>query len=128
MEKQNLYLILIVGIVGLVAIIAMITATTSSTTSEYSTITGHVVAAPSDVSPPTIQSVVQGTECKSTSNDTHGACVNGYFARCGDGYLFIGVEQCEVTTMNGKSCESFGYAGGTLKCTDCVFDTSDCTN
>mgnify|MGYP000944207417 CR=1 FL=1 len=46
---------------------------------------------------------------------------------CGDGSI-TGSEQCDGTNLNGQTCISRGYDGGTLACTSgCVFDTSGCT-
>jgi hypothetical protein len=46
---------------------------------------------------------------------------------CGNKIINTG-EDCDGTNLNGKSCISLGYAGGTLKCSSaCRFDTSSCT-
>jgi beta-lactamase superfamily II metal-dependent hydrolase len=46
---------------------------------------------------------------------------------CGDGSV-KGGEQCDGADLNGYSCESLGYSGGTLACSvTCSFDTSGCT-
>ena len=47
-------------------------------------------------------------------------------ALCGNN-IIEGTEQCDGTNLNGKTCASLGYIGGTLKCTNCFFDTSGCT-
>ena len=45
---------------------------------------------------------------------------------CGDGKAG-GTEQCDGTDLLGKSCNSLGYAGGTLGCSKgCSLDTSGC--
>jgi hypothetical protein len=45
---------------------------------------------------------------------------------CGNGSL-EGDEVCDVGTLNGLDCTSFGNEGGTLRCTTgCEFDTSGC--
>jgi len=45
---------------------------------------------------------------------------------CGDGSVGAG-EQCDVGNLNGKTCKTQGFAGGTLACgTGCRFDTSGC--
>lgn len=67
-----------------------------------------------------------GEQCDDGDFDDSDACVNCMEARCGDGYLWLGVEQCETTTTQGKSCESYGYDYGELGCNDCGFDTSTC--
>src|SRR5215470_10946369 len=47
-------------------------------------------------------------------------------AECGDG-IVEGGEDCNVGTLNGATCQSEGFAGGTLTCgTGCAFDTSKC--
>ena len=39
-----------------------------------------------------------------------------------------GAEDCDGTDHGGKTCASFGFSGGTLRCTPaCAFDTSLCT-
>lgn len=37
-------------------------------------------------------------------------------------------EDCDGSDLNGKSCTSLGYTGGSLSCGSCVFVTSSCTN
>jgi len=45
---------------------------------------------------------------------------------CGDGNA-KGGEQCDGSDLDGESCETLGYTGGTLGCaSDCSFDTSSC--
>ncbi|MBW2701918.1 MAG: hypothetical protein JRF33_13970 [Deltaproteobacteria bacterium] len=44
---------------------------------------------------------------------------------CGDGKI-EGSEQCEAALPLGKSCQSLGYAGGTLMCKKCRYDQSKC--
>ena len=50
---------------------------------------------------------------------------------CGDG-LITGNEQCDGSNLNGQTCVSRGYVGGTLACLGgqhpnmCQFDTSGC--
>lgn len=45
---------------------------------------------------------------------------------CGDGIVEAG-EDCDVGTLNGATCPTEGFAGGTLACgTGCTFDTSGC--
>ncbi len=45
---------------------------------------------------------------------------------CGDAVV-EGAEDCDVGTLNGESCVTQGFAGGTLACaTGCTFDTSGC--
>ncbi len=45
---------------------------------------------------------------------------------CGDGQK-ADEEQCDGAAMDGKTCKSLGYTGGTLKCTTaCKLDRGDC--
>jgi len=45
---------------------------------------------------------------------------------CGDGKAECG-ELCDGSDLQGHTCESLGYANGTLACTDnCGYDTSQC--
>ncbi len=45
---------------------------------------------------------------------------------CGDG-VAEGDEECDGSDLLGASCLTEGFAGGTLRCTDCAYDDSDCT-
>lgn len=66
----------------------------------------------------------------STTNADLGTCA-GDLATCeaapvcGDG-LVAGDEDCDVGNLNGETCVTQGFAGGTLACSFCAFDTSDC--
>jgi PGF-pre-PGF domain-containing protein len=44
---------------------------------------------------------------------------------CGNGVLDPD-EECEGTDVPGQTCETRGYTGGTLKCTNCRVDESQC--
>ena len=45
---------------------------------------------------------------------------------CGDGQV-SGNEQCDQNDLDGQNCNSLGFSGGTLACSDfCTFDTSAC--
>jgi hypothetical protein len=47
---------------------------------------------------------------------------------CGDGVIQTG-EECDSSNLNGQSCTSKGFAGGTLSCnSNCTFNTSSCTS
>ena len=47
---------------------------------------------------------------------------------CGDD-VTVGGEACDGNDLGGSTCQSLGYAGGTLSCLDtCQFDESQCTN
>ncbi|MFH0979249.1 MAG: thrombospondin type 3 repeat-containing protein [Candidatus Woesearchaeota archaeon] len=71
-----------------------------------------------------------------------GRCANGYYLingkgacdlsrpatsnTCGNGVIEP-VEQCEGTMMpQGINCQSFGYSSGTLKCSNCLLQETDC--
>ncbi|HEY2773388.1 MAG TPA: DUF1566 domain-containing protein [Candidatus Binatia bacterium] len=46
--------------------------------------------------------------------------------RCGDGTIDA-IEDCDVGNLNGATCVTQGFAGGTLACAaGCTFDTSGC--
>ena len=47
---------------------------------------------------------------------------------CGDGVVQAGgLEECDGENLDGATCASLGFGGGTLVCTDdCEFDTSAC--
>ena len=47
-------------------------------------------------------------------------------AVCGNNIIETG-EECDGTNLGGESCISLGFDGGTLHCSNCLFDTSDCT-
>ena len=82
--------------------------------------------------------VYSGTKM-ATANDTNLAAPNiksgvsifgvtGTFLppSCGNG-LIDGAEQCDLGTVNGQTCVTRGFTGGTLSCAaGCVFDTSAC--
>ena len=47
---------------------------------------------------------------------------------CGNNVKESG-EECDGSDLGGASCQSLGYAGGSLACRpDCVFDTSNCVS
>ncbi|MDY0001648.1 MAG: hypothetical protein RBU30_10165, partial [Polyangia bacterium] len=51
---------------------------------------------------------------------------NGFVAPCGNGDLDPG-EDCDGSSLEGETCQSLGYAGGTLGCrNDCRFDLTGC--
>jgi hypothetical protein len=46
---------------------------------------------------------------------------------CGNGQLDVG-EACDGGNLNGQTCESLGYDGGVLACTNgCMINTNGCT-
>src|SRR3989344_1929626 len=47
---------------------------------------------------------------------------------CGNGVVNSG-EECDGSNLNGKSCSTQGFSGGTLSCNaNCTFNTSACTS
>lgn len=46
-------------------------------------------------------------------------------SECGNGTI-EGTEECDGSNLDGETCESLGYDGGTLSCSECSFDTSQC--
>jgi hypothetical protein len=47
---------------------------------------------------------------------------------CGNGAIDSG-EQCDGSNLNGESCSSLGFSGGTLSCSNsCTFNTSGCSS
>ncbi|MBW3000256.1 solute carrier organic anion transporter [Candidatus Woesearchaeota archaeon] len=49
------------------------------------------------------------------------------FPECGDAVANQDSEDCDKDDLRGETCESLGYAGGSLKCdNDCSYDKSGC--
>ena len=80
------------------------------------------------------QGSLNGTACPyaTSCNRCNATCsalaVGSAGPSCGD--LVIETadnEQCDGTNLGGKSCTSLGFSGGTLSCSSCRFDTSQCT-
>lgn len=81
---------------------------------------------------------ITGGPCKTASSTgqelgVYGAatCVGhqcGTSTTCGNGTVEAG-EQCDGSNLNGQTCQSLGYSGGTLACNSgsCTFNTSGCT-
>ena len=53
-------------------------------------------------------------------------CAGQGAPKCGDNKI-EGNEQCDGSSLDGMKCVGLGYGGGTLKCSNCKFDTSGCT-
>lgn len=51
-------------------------------------------------------------------------CGNGVIERSGSD--FICAEDCDGADLAGEGCESLGYVGGALACSECTFETSGC--
>jgi cysteine-rich repeat protein len=59
------------------------------------------------------------------TDDCTSACLP---ARCGDGVVHAGVEQCDGLNLNGSDCGTLGLSGGGLRCdASCQYDTSSCS-
>lgn len=56
-------------------------------------------------------------------------CTNPPSALCGDGKI-TGSEVCDSTNLNGQTCSTYGYTGGTLTCAnDCLsYNQTACSN
>jgi subtilisin-like proprotein convertase family protein len=69
-------------------------------------------------------------ECDDANMVNTDACLNTCKnAKCGDGVIQAGVEQCEGANLNGQTCMTQGFSGGTLACTgQCAFDKAQCSN
>lgn len=71
-----------------------------------------------------------GEQCDDGNRDDRDGCTAVCRqARCGDGAVEVGVEQCDQFDLNSQGCESLGYGGASasLRCTaSCVFDVSQC--
>jgi Protein of unknown function (DUF1566) len=64
-----------------------------------------------------------------TCNSDLGTCQSNLTTAqaCGNGVIDTG-EQCDQGNLNGKTCATQGFAGGTLACgADCTFDTTGCS-
>ena len=46
--------------------------------------------------------------------------------QCGDG-IVNGPEECDGGNLNGQTCQSLCFVGGSLSCSSCSFNTSQCT-
>ena len=67
--------------------------------------------------------VEPGEECDSGNLDTTGSCVMCKKSRCGDGYVEVGVEQCDAGLQNGVPCDTM-YGGTCNYCsTACKLQT-----
>ncbi|MBN2722890.1 MAG: SBBP repeat-containing protein [Deltaproteobacteria bacterium] len=67
--------------------------------------------------------VTCNSECRLDITDCED---NGW---CGNEIADTPFEECEGSDMAGETCESLGYYGGNLSCSDnCTFNISDCEN
>ncbi len=79
-------------------------------------------------------SINTGEQCDDGNTNNNDACTTKCLNNiCGDGYLNIGVEQCDGSIPRGTSCQSIGFISGTLGCvppgrlSSCKFDTAKCS-
>jgi hypothetical protein len=64
------------------------------------------------------------TQCTvSTTAAAGGAALPG----CGNDLVDAAGEQCDGSNLGGETCASLGFTSGTLACSACQFDTSNCT-
>lgn len=72
------------------------------------------------------QGFLRGTlACKSDCTFDTGRC-SGVTALCGNNTVDSG-EYCDGADLNGKTCQVFGFTGGTLNCnTDCTINPTGC--
>ena len=77
----------------------------------------------------TVGGYTSGTlNCKSDCSFDYSACVDGE-PICGDSAVNRPQEECNKTDLRGRTCQTFGYKTGNLKCTDsCLFDLTSCAN
>ncbi|XP_041473506.1 collagen alpha-1(III) chain-like isoform X2 [Lytechinus variegatus] len=71
-----------------------------------------------------------GEQCDDGNEDIHDGCIDCRRSYCGDGYRQRGVEACDGTDFDGKTCQYFfpKYDTiGSLRCTNrCQIDTGGC--
>ena len=70
-----------------------------------------------------------GEQCDDGNLIDTDACLSTcQFNVCGDGVINTGVEQCDRHQFGSATCATFGFAGGSLSCTEqCTIDTSGCS-
>ena len=66
-------------------------------------------------------------KCKSTCGYDVSGCTGPESIVCGNKSI-EGAEECETGTLNGQTCGSLGFDGGSLGCYNCKFNTSACIN
>lgn len=63
--------------------------------------------------------------CSGAANTVCATCGPGF---CPNGFV-DGDEECDTDDLDGETCQSQGFLGGTLTCADfCEFDTTGCVN
>ena len=68
-----------------------------------------------------------GNNCGTTGNKPaeSQSCISG--AVCGNGIIESG-EQCDSVDLGGVTCGDLGFNSGTLTCSSCSYDTSQCVS
>lgn len=69
----------------------------------------------------------ESNSCANGCNSTTGRCNSAPDQICGNNKK-EGSEECDGSDLDGKGCGFFGYNSGTLRCSSCEFDKSDCKN
>jgi len=67
-------------------------------------------------------------KCKGDCTFDTSDCDQSENPRCGDNAVNQLSEDCDGQALKGRTCQSFGYNSGTLRCSNCKFDTSSCTD
>ena len=69
-----------------------------------------------------------GETCDDGNTNDNDACTSACVpARCGDGVVQLGVEECDSFDMNSATCATLGFSGDGLRCSAlCRFDMSAC--
>lgn len=68
-------------------------------------------------------------QCDDGNDDNQDDCIaDCAAAACGDGFLQLGVEECDGANLAGQSCFTMGFGGGALTCSapGCQLDESNC--
>ena len=80
------------------------------------------------VSPAPRASVARRTSAAAVIADAADEIFWDAFELCGDGVVDSASEQCDRLDLQGNTCISLSYGGGTLTCDrTCHFDTSQCS-
>ena len=85
---------------------------------------------------PAIEACVCSLDASCCASNWDAACAtsavndcNAICGGCGNDIVDQGSESCDGTDLDGETCASQGFVGGTLDCAgDCSFDTSGCNS
>jgi hypothetical protein len=67
----------------------------------------------------------QTSDDPTTAAGNETTCGIGCSETCGNGAIDPG-EECDGADLDAMDCTALGFAGGTLACNGCTFDTTDC--